>query len=104
VVQNFRRNPSRPPPSSTTIVAGESTLSGLPLHWEFLQPDLIGALDGSYVSLFKPLVEYAAQHRQKIPLDIHNLGRYNTVPIGSGDPARYQSLLLLIFWHARDSL
>jgi endoglucanase len=56
----------------------------LPLRWEFLQPELMGALDWSYISLFKPLVDYAAAHRQKILLDIHNFGRYSEIPIGSG--------------------
>jgi endoglucanase len=56
----------------------------LPLHWEFLQPALMGPLDQSYISLFKPLVDYAANHRVKILLDIHNFGRYHTAPIGSG--------------------
>lgn len=56
----------------------------LPLHWEFLQPALMAPLDQSYIDLFKPLVDYAANHGQKILLDIHNFGRNNTVPIGSG--------------------
>jgi hypothetical protein len=56
----------------------------LPLHWEFLQPALMGPLNQSYIGLFKPLIDDAANHGQKILLDIHNFGRNNTVPIGSG--------------------
>jgi endoglucanase len=56
----------------------------LPLRWEFLQPALMGALDETYIRLFKPLVDYAAKHKQKILLDIHNSARYNSAPIGSG--------------------
>jgi Cellulase (glycosyl hydrolase family 5)/Ca-dependent carbohydrate-binding module xylan-binding len=56
----------------------------LPLRWEFLQPAPMGPLDRSYISLFKPLVDYAAKHGERILLDIHNFGRANTDPIGSG--------------------
>jgi endoglucanase len=55
----------------------------LPLRWEFLQPKLTGPLDRSYVDLFKPLIDAAAGRRQKVLLDIHNFGRYNSVAIGS---------------------
>jgi endoglucanase len=56
----------------------------LPIRWEFLQPALLGRLDEMYIGLFKPLVDYAAKHGQKILLDLHNFGQYNAVPIGAG--------------------
>jgi endoglucanase len=56
----------------------------LPLRWEFLQPVLMDDLDRTYIDLFKPLLDYSANHGQKVLLDIHNFGRYNAVPIGSG--------------------
>jgi endoglucanase len=56
----------------------------LPLRWEFLQPALMNGLDQIYIASFTPLVDYAARNGQKILLDIHNFGRYNTAPIGSG--------------------
>jgi len=56
----------------------------LPLRWEFLQPVLMDGLDDIYIASFKPLPDYAANNGQKILLDIHNFGRYNMAPIGSG--------------------
>jgi endoglucanase len=55
----------------------------LPLRWELLQPKLTGPLDTSYIDRFKPLIDHAASHAQKVLLDIHNFGRYDSVAIGS---------------------
>jgi len=56
----------------------------LPLRWEFLQPALMSGLDQTYIASIMPLVDYAARNGQKVLLDIHNFGRYNATPIGSG--------------------
>lgn len=54
-----------------------------PFIWERVQHDLHKGLNFDQMRMLKRTLDYAAQHNQKIILDMHNYGRYKGKLIGS---------------------
>jgi endoglucanase len=53
--------------------------------WARLQPKLFGPLDDKELARLAGLVETIRQHGASTIIDIHNYGRYRSVPIGTGE-------------------
>lgn len=54
-----------------------------PFIWERLQHDLYKGVNFDQMRLLKRTLDFAAQHNQKVILDMHNYGRYKGKLIGS---------------------
>jgi len=56
-----------------------------PFIWERVQHDLNKGVNFDQIRLLRRTLDYAAQHDQKIILDMHNYGRYKGKLIGSAE-------------------
>ena len=56
-----------------------------PFIWERLQHDLDKSVNFDQIRLLKRTLDFAAQHNQKVILDMHNYARYKGELIGSPD-------------------
>lgn len=53
--------------------------------WERLQPKLLGPLDAKELKRLADLIQTIRQHGASTIIDIHDYGRYRSIPIGTGN-------------------
>jgi len=69
-------------PSVRYFCSKGATLLRIPIRWERIQPRLGQSLDELELARLRVLVGWAAKHRGRVIIDVHNFGRYTMLADG----------------------